>query len=209
MASPRTVAGPGRQRRQGSSDRHPVPRLRGHPVGGDGRRERRHDPRPGRRHRQGRRAGGGRLRRQRHHRRTLQDRDHPVRPVRRRLHRRGDRRGRRHRRKRPGRQHHRRHRPGHGVAGEGVLVDAAERVGQGTRRVLELHARIPDPSRASSWPPAWSKRARVGRASSRRRDPARRRWSSRSDGTCSPRRHGRRRMAPRRRGIRASPTSRG
>ena len=67
------------ERRQGLADRVPVPGLRGHAVGGDGRRQRRHDPRPARRHRQRRGSGGRRLRRQRHQGRAVQDRDHPVR----------------------------------------------------------------------------------------------------------------------------------
>ena len=54
--------------------------------------------------------------------------------------RRRQRRRRRHRRKRNGRQHHCRVGSRHGVTGEGVLVQAARRKGQGARRVLHLQA---------------------------------------------------------------------
>ena len=50
-----------------------------------------------------------------------------------------------------------------------------ERVGQGARRVLQLHAVSRIPVRGRPWPPAWSRRARAGRASSRRQDPVTRR----------------------------------
>ncbi len=48
--------------------------------------------------------------------------------------------GRRHRRKRVGGQHHRRLGSRHGIAGEGLLVQAVGRVGQGAGRVLHVHA---------------------------------------------------------------------
>ncbi len=48
------------QRRQGVADRQPVPGLRGHAIGGDGRRQRRRHPGPGGRYWQGCALRGGR-----------------------------------------------------------------------------------------------------------------------------------------------------
>ena len=83
------------------------------------------------------------------------------------------------------------------------------RVGQGARGVLDLHALPRVAVRGARWRPAWSTRARAGRASSPRRVPARRRWSRRSAGTCTRRPRARRPTARRpqqRRASRRDPT---
>ncbi len=133
------------QVRDGNGDKvlqtvFPFPDFEGTPVGRDVGRQRRRYPRPARRHRQGGIPAGCRVRRQQHQGRRVQDGAHPLRPVRCGLQGWGDGRRCRHRRKRIGRQHHRRLRPGDGVADQGVLVDRAERIRQGPRRVLRVHA---------------------------------------------------------------------